>query len=285
MFRIGLALRNASLNAKATIHAAALRTARSSSTWSRYNRHYNLNSINWRSLRKPALFTAAFCAGTTLATPYVMQVPPFSYLQRHPKSLVLAIIGVNVAGFFAWRVPQLSRAMSRYGLLLKDNVRTPWSLLGLAFSHQEPFHLLFNMLMLYSFGLTFAAAVGSASFLSMYLNSAVISLFVSLAIPTIMRSLLNVASLGASGALFSVFGAFSYLVPKAQVALFVFPIPGGAWVAFLGAIALNAAGLVLRWGRFDYGAHLGGCLAGLGYGYYYSKLRERSMRKRAAYGW
>lgn len=259
--------------------------SRSSSNWARYNRQYGRNKINWSLLKKPALFTAVFCTATTLATPYVMQIPPFSFLQKHPRSVVYAIIGLNVAGFLAWRTPQLSRYMNRYGLLLKDNVRSPWTLLGLAFSHQDPFHLGFNMLMLYSFGTTFATAVGAANFLSMYLNSAVISSLVSVAVPTILRSSLSVASLGASGALFSVFGAFSFLAPKAPVAIFFFPIPGGAWVVFLGAIALNAAGVVMKWGRYDFAAHLGGCLAGVGYGYYYARLRDARMRRRPAYAW
>ncbi|KAM9930532.1 hypothetical protein OXX59_000436 [Metschnikowia pulcherrima] len=251
---------------------------RPSSTWSQYNRHYGRNKINWNALKKPALFTASFCVVTTLATPYLMQIPPLSYFRSHPRVMVYAIIGMNVAGFLAWRSPVFSRYMTRYGLLMKDNIRSQWSLLGSAFSHQDPFHLMFNMLMLYSFGTSFATAVGASNFLAMYLNSAVISSFVSVAIPTIMRTSMTVASLGASGALFGVFGAFAYLAPKAPVALFFLPVPGGAWVLFLGSIAINAAGIALKWGRYDFGAHLGGCLAGAAYGWYFSKIRQSRSR-------
>lgn len=261
------------------------KTTRSSSTWAHYNRHYGRNKIDWNALKKPALFTASFCVVTTLATPYLMQLPPLAYFKSHPKSIVYGIIGLNIAGFLAWRSPISSRYMTRYGLLMKDSIRSQWSLLGSAFSHQDPFHLLFNMLMLFSFGTSFATAIGATNFLTMYLNSAVISSFISVAIPTIMRTSLSVASLGASGALFGVFGAFAYLAPKAPVSLFFLPVPGGAWVLFVGSILINAAGIALKWGRYDFGAHLGGCLAGAGYGWYFSKLREKRVSKRAYRGY
>lgn len=253
---------------------------RSYTTWSSYNKHYGRNKINWTLLRKPALFTAAFCAATTVAVPYLFQLPPFSFFRRNPNALVFTIIGANVLGFLAWKTPQGSRFMARYGLLVKDNVRSIYSLVGSAFSHQEGMHLLFNMLMLYSFGSTLCAYVGAANFTTMYLNSAVLSSFVSLAVPVVMRSSLQIASLGASGAIFSVFGAFSYLFPKTAIALFFIPVPGGAWFAFIGSAAFNVAGIVMKWGRYDYAAHLGGCVAGVAYGWWYDRKRAEVRLRR-----
>lgn len=254
-------------------------SARSYSTWSSYNRHYGRNKINWAQLRKPALFTAAFCAGTTLAAPYLFAAPPFSYFRRHPTALVYTIIGANVVGFLAWKTPQGSRFMSRYGLLVRNNTRSLYSLVGSAFSHQEGMHLLFNMLMLYSFGSTLCAYVGAANFFTMYMNSAVVSSFVSMAVPVVMRATLVTASLGASGAIFSVFGAFSFLFPRSPIALFFLPIPGGAWVAFLGSLAFNVAGIAMKWGRYDYAAHVGGCIAGVAYGWWYDRKRTQARRR------
>lgn len=258
----------------------SLRQTRLSSTWSRYNKHYGRNKIDWDRLKKPALFTATFCVATTFAAPYLFKIPPFSVFQYNPKLLVYTIIGLNVAGFLAWKSPVFSRYMTRYGLLVKDNVRSQWSLLGSAFSHQDPFHLLFNMLMLFSFGTSFSATIGAANFLTLYLNAAVFSSFFSLAVPTLMRTSLAVASLGASGALFGVLGAFSYLIPNAAVLLFFIPFPGGAWALFLFSAALNAAGIFMKWGRYDYTAHLGGSLAGVYYGWYYSNIiKKRNARR------
>lgn len=157
-----------------------------------------------------------------------------------------------------------------------------WSVIGSAFSHQEFWHLGVNMLALYSFGTSLAGMLGASNFTQLYLNSAAIASLASIAYPIIFKIPVTAPSLGASGALFGVFGAFSYLVPTAKIMLFVFPIPGGAWVAFLGSAVWNAAGCFMRWGSFDYAAHLGGSIAGVAYGWYFSKkfreARERRLR-------
>lgn len=254
------------------------RNFRNSDTWSRYNRYYGRS--HWNKLKKPALFTGLFCIATTLLTPYIINYTPLAYFKRAPNFLVYSIIAINGAVFLMWRVPNFSRFLTRYGLLVKDNTYSNWSMIGSAFSHQNLGHLLVNMFVLHSFGTSLCALVGVTNFTIMYLNSAVISSFVSILVPTLMRSSLSIASLGASGAIFSVFGAFSYLFPKAPLAFFFIPVPGGAWILFLGSIAYNIAGSVLRWGRYDYAAHLGGSIAGIAYGWWYGKKRREAMNKR-----
>lgn len=78
-------------------------------------------------------------------------------------------------------------------------------------------------------------------------------------------------SLGTSSALFCVFGYFSYLIPDAKILLFIFPVPGGAWIAFLASVVWIAAGCVLRYGSFDYAAHLGGSAISVLYGWLIQK--------------
>lgn len=249
-----------------------------SNTWSNYNKHYGRS--NWNKLKSPALFTVAFCVGTTLVIPYVFDYTPLSYLKKNPKALVYGIIAINGAVFLMWRSPQFAKFLTRYGLLMKDNIYSNWSLLGCAFSHQELGHLFVNMFVLSSFGTTLCAMIGPANFLIMYLNSAVFSSFVSLLIPTLLRSSLGVASLGASGAVFAVVAAFSYLIPNAPIAFFFIPVPGGAWLAFLGTVGWNIAGAIFKWGRFDYAAHLGGSIIGVAYGWWYTKKIKDARRNR-----
>lgn len=253
---------------------------RRSDTWKQYNKHYGRS--NWNRLKGPALFTAAFCIGTTLSMPYLMSYTPLAVFKRSPQLLVYSIIAINGGVFLMWKSVNFLKFLTRYGLLVKDNVYSNWSLLGSAFSHQSFMHLLVNMFVLQSFGTSLCMMLGPTGFLTMYLNSAVISSFLSIVIPTLTRTSLAVGSLGASGAIFSVVGAFSYLIPKAPIALFFIPIPGGAWFAFLGTVAYNVAGLMFRWGAHDYAAHLGGSFAGVMYGWYYSKkMRERRARVRS----
>lgn len=252
-----------------------------SETWKNYNKYYNRTS--WDRLKKPFIFTVAFCVGTTIITPLAFQYTPLSIFKRNPQALLWTIVGINGAVFLMWRVPQLQKFTMKYCLLLKDNVQSSWTLLGSSFSHQNFGHFLINMLCFQSFASTLIPVLGATSFTIFYLNSAVISAFASLAIPIIMGTSLSVASLGASGAIFSVFGAFSVLFPAAPVGIFFIPIPGGSLVLFLGTVLWNAAGTMLRWGTFDYAAHLGGSLVGIAYGYWFARKRKQEIRKKNIY--
>lgn len=122
--------------------------------------------------------------------------------------------------------------------------------------------------------------LGASNFFSLYMNSAIAGSLFSLWYPKLARLAIVGPSLGASGALFGVLGCFSYLFPHAKILLFVFPVPGGAWVAFLASVAWNAAGCALRWGSFDYAAHLGGSMMGVLYGWYISKAVEKQRQRR-----
>lgn len=256
---------------------SSFRTSRSRN-WQNYNRYYG--NTPWNKLKSPAIFTLLFCSGTTLLTPYLFDYTPVSVFKRKPYALILSIIALNGGVFLLWRAPQFSRVLNKYFLITKDNVSSNWSFLGAAFSHQSFAHFAVNMFVLHSFGTTLCTMLGSANFTIMYLNSAVIASFISLAIPVLTRSNLAVGALGASGAIFSVFGTFSYLIPKAPIALFFFPIPGGAWFAFLGAAAYNIAGIVFKFGRYDYAAHIGGSIAGVAYGWWYDRKRKQNRRVR-----
>lgn len=248
-----------------------------STTWHRYNRHYKRN--DWNRLKLPLLFTVLFCATTTLTIPYVMNVKPFSYLKRNPQAIVYGIIAINCAVFGMWRLPQFSRFLMRYGLLSKDGMYSAWSMLGSAFSHQSFLHLFVNMFVLHSFGTSICAMIGAANFLTLFLNSAVISSFVSIVYSILTRSFIGASSLGASGSVFGIFGCFSYLFPKAPLAFFFIPVPGGSWIFFLGTLAYNFAGCALRWGRYDFAAHLGGSMVGIGYGWWLTKKRQERIRR------
>lgn len=249
-----------------------------SDTWKNYNKNYN--NTDWDKLKIPALFTVGFCIGTTVALPYLFDYTPLAYFKKHPLHFVYALIGVNAGLFLGWKLPQLQRTMYKFFLLNKNSLSNPISMLGSAFSHQSPMHIFVNMFVLSSFGLSLCAMVGAANFASMYLNSCVFASFVSLALPLVSRRGLSTASLGASGAVFSVVGAFSYLLPHAPISLFFIPVPGGTWLFFLGSVAYNAFGFALRWGTYDYAAHIGGSIAGIIYGWWFSKkMREARVRQ------
>ena len=249
----------------------------------RFQQYGGPNNNNKKNSLGVLTFTGlGIIAGVYFISPYLFQyVPPFTYFQRHPKSLVYGILGVNFLVFGLWQLPRCWPLLQKYMLLSKTHVTSKWSLIGSAFSHQEFWHLGMNMLALWSFGTSLVQVLGVSDFFSLYMGSAITGSLFSLWYPRIARLALMGPSLGASGALFGVLGCFSYLFPASKILLFVFPVPGGAWVAFLASLAWNGAGCVLRWGSFDYAAHLGGSLLGVFYGWYIKhKIDQRREKQR-----
>lgn len=242
-------------------------------------------------LKVPLTVTAGVLLFNGIALPYVLQIPGLNVLNQRPDLVVYTLMGLNLAVFLAWKSPRaFGRQLYRYGLLHKDAQFNKWSMLGSAFSHQEFWHLGVNMFVLYQFGLPLAKWVGGAGFLEMYLDGAVLSSLGSIAVPVLLNAftpwvaVANVPSLGASGAIFTVFGAFAYLVPYARLSLFFVPLPIGAWYVFLLTMGYNGLGLFYRFGMSDYAGHFAGSMAGIWWGWVFAerakKNRERTPRVR-----
>lgn len=243
--------------------------------------NHNGNGSGDKSVRNATIIGLGAMVGFYFGSQFLFDyVPGFTYFKTHPKDFVYAILGLNLAVYGLWQLPRCWGFLQKYMLLQKSHIPSSWSIVGSAFSHQEFWHLGMNMLALWSFGTSIASMLGTANFFSLYMNSAIAGSLFSLWYPRLARMALMGPSLGASGALFGVLGCFSYLVPHAKILLFVFPVPGGAWVAFLASVAWNAAGCVLRWGSFDYAAHLGGSAIGVLYGWIIAKQVERRREER-----
>lgn len=235
----------------------------------------------FQTYRSPILFTlATLGVSHFVLPPLINNVLPG--LKRNPDLVVYGLMAVNLAAFLAWKSPGAgSRFMARYGLLYKDPMRfNVWGMLGSAFSHQEFWHIGVNMFVLYNFGMPLARWIGSDQFLSAYLDGAVLSSLGSLMLPVLIRRYTPIPSLGASGAVFTVFGIFTYLVPTAKLALFFIPLPIGAWPVFLCTAAYNAAGMFMRFGGSDYAGHLAGSIAGIAWGYYLSEKAKKARQRR-----
>lgn len=258
----------------------------SQSRYTRLNRfqQFNKGSGNNSELIKLTLYGILFMGGSLVLSPYLFEVAPFSYFKRHPTYLPYAIIGINLAVFGLWQLPRFWGPLQKYALLQKDHIYSKWSLLGSAFSHQEFWHLGMNMICLFSFGSSLATMLGPGNFTSLYLNSAIAGSLFSLWYPKFARIAMMGPSLGASGALFGLFGCFSYLIPSAKMMIFIFPVPFGAWYTFLGLVTWNVLGSALRWGSFDYAAHLGGSAMGVLYGWLVATSMKKQREKRASFG-
>ncbi|KAG5355625.1 Rhomboid protein 1 [Yarrowia sp. B02] len=235
-------------------------------------------------LLKALAYTVGIIGVSYIVFPLLFKYTPVAIFQARPDWMISSLIGINVAFFFLWKTanPFIFRFMFENMLLKSGAAFRPGQLIGSAFSHQEFWHLFCNMFVLYQFGIPVAMTMGSAWFMEMYMTSAVVSSLASLVVPTVLGR--AIMSLGASGAIFSVLGIYCAAYPDATIGLFFIPLPFGAWYFFLGTIALNAGGLIGRWGRLDYAGHLGGSLCGLYYGWRINEIRARIREQRRATG-
>jgi rhomboid protease GluP len=145
-----------------------------------------------------------------------------------------------------------------------------WRLLTAMFLHAGLIHLAFNGYFLWVIGRVTEQVFGWAAFVLIYLGSGLIASTISLLWQP------AVVSVGASGALFGVFGAFLGFTLRRRGVLppeFVKQVYRNA----LMLLGLNVViGLSVQ--NIDLAAHIGGLLGGLGIGWLLSKLAEASPR-------
>ncbi len=135
-----------------------------------------------------------------------------------------------------------------------------WQLITYQFMHGGFTHILFNMFMLWMFGMEIENLWGSKKFLIFYLSTGVIAglfqillapLFAGAAAPTI----------GASGAVFGVLIAFAMFFPDRYIYLyFLIPVKAKYLIAFLVIFEFLSVGDMSFVARL---AHIGGAVAGL----------------------
>ncbi|MBC7114871.1 MAG: hypothetical protein PWR13_1273 [Archaeoglobi archaeon] len=160
-------------------------------------------------------------------------------------------------------IPKFTWFLILYPPLL---LQEPWRIITHMFIHADFSHLFFNMLFLIFFAPTLEREVGGMKFLGIYLSSGILG--------GVAQSLVSSSpSLGASGALYGVFGALAILNPRMKVMIFplLIPVPISAAVvlfAFLDFILMGSGDAIAH------GAHLSGLLAGVIWGFYLSRRRR-----------
>ena len=155
------------------------------------------------------------------------------------------------------------------------------------FIHGGPVHLIGNMLYLYIFGDNVEDAFGHKRYFLFYLVSGIIATLIDVGASLISNDLssLNIPTVGASGAISAVLGAYLVLYPKARVLtlilvgwIFMVPIPAvlllGFWFIFqllYGLLELEIGGVT----GVAYWAHIGGFIAGLVFGLAWRSRRSK----------
>jgi membrane associated rhomboid family serine protease len=177
----------------------------------------------------------------------------------------------------------------------------PWQLITHMFVHGDFWHLLFNMFALWMFGSTLETLWGPKRFLTFYIicglgaafchltvlyieSEQLIKMFQSLPYAeqeynrNAVNSILNQATLGASGAIFGCLTAFAYLFPNTVFLIYgIIPLKAKwalpAYILFeLFSAFKNSAG-----DNVAHFAHLGGALVGFLLVYFWNKNNKKTF--------
>jgi membrane associated rhomboid family serine protease len=139
-----------------------------------------------------------------------------------------------------------------------------WQLVTYGFMHGSVMHIVLNMYALYMFGGLIERVMGTRRFVIYYFTCLVAAAVAQLAVVYFFEPEKMYPTVGASGAVFGLLGAFAMLFPREKLMLIPIPVGIPAWlfVTLYGAAELifGVTGTVSGVAHF---AHLGGLAAGL----------------------
>ena len=198
--------------------------------------------------------------------------------------VVKNLLILNGLVFLAQQIPLLAEPMNVYGMLWPAGTPDvipvgdgqlaavprfwPWQIVTSAFMHGGFSHILFNMFGLWMFGGTVEQTIGSKKFVWLYaacvLGAGLLQLVV-ISYPYWMGGTpYPYPTLGASGGVLGVLGAFAMLYPNQPIYLLFLPVPIPAKWMVLGYAAMDILGGVGAYAsNTAHFAHLGGLATGL----------------------
>jgi membrane associated rhomboid family serine protease len=187
-------------------------------------------------------------------TRVVRGVGEASLFSRAPATFIL--IGLNVAVFLAEIASASgglgvggSSAVVNFGLFGPSVAEGEWyRLVGGAFLHASLFHIGFNMFALYFLGRLLEPAIGTPRFVAVYVASLFAGAFGALLLSP------NALTVGASGAIFGIFGA-AFVIARGRGV--------DAVASSIGAILVLNLAISIGSPDISLGGHLGGLVAGV----------------------
>jgi membrane associated rhomboid family serine protease len=143
-----------------------------------------------------------------------------------------------------------------------------WQLVTYLFLHQTIWHLLFNMLFLYFFGMDLEKTWGKRRFYEYYFLTGIGAALINVLVKSIIDPhgtgfSFTVPTIGASGAIYGVLIAAGIMFPDRQVWLIPFPIMIPMKLLVAGSIAIEFfLSLEVGGDNVSHVTHLGGALVG-----------------------
>lgn len=129
------------------------------------------------------------------------------YIQYYP--VISVLIGINLVIYILGLVPSIHNNIFQFGVTYNYLISQGeyWRLVTGIFLHGGFLHLLFNMFALYVFGPELERLTGKLRFFTIYMLAGILA-----NVLTFFVQPLNYTSVGASGAIFGIFGAYLALV-------------------------------------------------------------------------
>ena len=172
--------------------------------------------------------------------------------------MISGLIAANIVlyALAAFLFPRLTYILSMVPALVYYN-HWYWQFVTYMFMHGGVWHLVFNMLALYMFGMPVSRSIGSNEFLLFYLLTGTLSGIASFF--TFLLSGHNYILLGASGAIYGVMLLFSVFFPNAVVYVFGM-IPVRAPMLMVIYFLIEFLGSISSYGGVAHVTHLFGLL-------------------------
>jgi membrane associated rhomboid family serine protease len=199
--------------------------------------------------------------------PSSMSSMSYSFGPGRMTPAVRAIVWTNIAVFvvaFLWPPITIVLGLTPSAVLADAWV---WQLVTYMFVHRDLFHILFNMLAVWMFGVELERMWGTRSFLEYYfvtgIGAGLTTMCVSLLPYAFAAPAYYGVTIGASGAVYGLLLAYAMRFPDRPLFFFPIPIPIAAryFVLILGAIAFLSS-LSAASSGIAHAAHLGGLVAG-----------------------
>lgn len=179
-----------------------------------------------------------------------------------------AIIAVCVVMFILQNLPVIGGAVTNAllyaGVYSTPVAFEPWRMLTSVFLHANLIHIALNMYTLWIFGIVLEPMLGRLRFLGLFLISGFAGSLAVLLIAPVYQGVL-----GASGAIFGMFGAF-FIIQRRL---------GGNATQILVLVAINLAIGFIPGFNISWQAHVGGFIGGLLVGLIYVETRNPVRRR------
>lgn len=196
--------------------------------------------------------------------------PPGATIQFGPgpityavRAVIIANVAVFLPAFFAAAFVDNTFGLVPELVLTRGWI---WQVATYAFVHADIVHLLFNMLIVWMFGVDLERRWGAAAFTKFYMVSAIGAAATVIGVSLLpydgSRAMYVASTVGASGACYGLLMAWALLFPTRVILLFfVFPVQARYAVMIFGALAFFS-GLSAGGGTVAHFAHLGGLVVG-----------------------